>query len=168
MVSRSKALALILSALALSAGSVSAQEVGSRAPAFDLATSAKPVRLADLKGQVVYLDFWASWCAPCKQSFPFMSEMQAKYGARGFTVIGVNVDQKREDADKFLASTPAKFTVGYDTSGKVAEVYQPKGMPTSYLIGADGKVRAVHIGFKDSDRGKIEGEIQSALTAARK
>jgi thiol-disulfide isomerase/thioredoxin len=167
MVSRSKALALILSALALSAGSVSAQEVGSRAPAFDLATSAKPVRLADLKGQVVYLDFWASWCAPCKQSFPFMSEMQAKYGARGFTVIGVNVDQKREDADKFLASTPAKFTVGYDTSGKVAEVYQPKGMPTSYLIGADGKVRAVHVGFKDSQREQIEREIQSAL-AARK
>jgi len=167
MVSRSKALALILSALALSAGSVSAQEVGSRAPGFDLATSAKPVRLADLKGQVVYLDFWASWCAPCKQSFPFMSEMQAKYGARGFTVIGVNVDQKREDADKFLASTPAKFTVGYDTSGKVAEVYQPKGMPTSYLIGADGKVRAVHVGFKDSQREQIEREIQSAL-AARK
>ena len=167
MVSRSKALALILSALALSPGSVSAQEVGSRAPAFDLATSAKPVRLGDLKGQVVYLDFWASWCAPCKQSFPFMSEMQAKYGARGFTVIGVNVDQKREDADKFLASTPAKFTVGYDTSGKVAEVYQPKGMPTSYLIGADGKVRAVHVGFKDSQREQIEREIQSAL-AARK
>ena len=167
MVSRSKALALILSALALSAGSVSAQQVGSRAPAFDLATSAKPVRLADLKGQVVYLDFWASWCAPCKQSFPFMSEMQAKYGARGFTVIGVNVDQKREDADKFLASTPAKFTVGYDTTGKVAEVYQPKGMPTSYLIGADGKVRAVHVGFKDSQREEIEREIQSAL-AARK
>jgi cytochrome c biogenesis protein CcmG/thiol:disulfide interchange protein DsbE len=168
MVSCSKALALILSALALSAGSVSAQEVGSRAPAFDLATSAKPVRLADLKGQVVYLDFWASWCAPCKQSFPFMSEMQAKYGARGFTVIGVNVDQKREDADKFLAATPAKFTVGYDTAGKVAEIYQPKGMPTSYLIGADGKVRAVHVGFKDSQREELEREIQSALTAARK
>ena len=168
MVSCGKALALILSALAISAGGVSAQEVGSRAPAFDLATAAKPVRLADLKGQVVYLDFWASWCAPCKQSFPFMSEMQAKYGPRGFTVIGVNVDQKREDADKFLTSTPAKFTVGYDSAGKVAEVYQPKGMPTSYLIGADGKVRAVHVGFKDSDRERIEAEIQSALTSARK
>ena len=155
-------------ALALSAGAATAQEVGSRAPAFDLPTTAKPVRLADLKGQVVYIDFWASWCAPCKQSFPFMSDMQAKYGPRGFKVIGVNVDQKREDADKFLASTPAGFTIGYDTSGKVAEVYQPKGMPTSYLIGADGKVRAVHIGFKDADRQKIEAEIQSALTAARK
>lgn len=168
MVSCSKALALILSALALSAGSVSAQEVGSRAPAFDLVGTPKPVRLADMKGQVVYVDFWASWCAPCKQSFPWMNEMQAKYGARGFNVVGINVDQKREDADKFLAGTPAKFAVAYDTTGKVAELYQPKGMPTSFLIGADGKVRAVHVGFKDSQREELEREIQSALTAARK
>ena len=97
-----------------------------------------------------------------------MNEMQAKYGARGFTVVGINVDQKREDADKFLAGTPAKFAVAYDTTGKVAEVYRPKGMPTSFLIGADGKVRAVHVGFKDSQREELEREIQSALTAARK
>jgi thiol-disulfide isomerase/thioredoxin len=168
MVSRSKAIALILSALALTAGSVSAQEVGSRAPTFDLAGTPKAVRLAEMKGQVVYVDFWASWCAPCKQSFPWMNEMQAKYGSRGFTVVGVNVDQKREDADKFLAGTPAKFAVAYDTTGKVAEVYQPKGMPTSFLIGADGKVRAVHVGFKDSNREELEREIQSALAAARK
>ncbi|HVG05142.1 MAG TPA: TlpA disulfide reductase family protein [Burkholderiaceae bacterium] len=167
MVSRSKAIALILSALALSAGA-SAQEVGSRAPGFDLVGTPKQVRLADMKGQVVYVDFWASWCAPCKQSFPWMNEMQAKYGPRGFNVVGINVDQKREDAEKFLAGTPAKFAVAYDTNGKVAEVYQPKGMPTSFLIGADGKVRAVHIGFKDSNRDELEREIQSALTAARK
>ncbi len=168
MVSRSRLIALALSACALSVSSATAQEVGSRAPAFDLASSPKPVRLADLKGQVVYVDFWASWCAPCKLSFPFMNEMQAKYGPRGFTVVGVNVDQKREDADKFLVSTPAKFLVGYDTTGKVAETYQPKGMPTSFLIGADGKVRAVHVGFKDGNREAIEREIQAALTAARK
>lgn len=168
MVSRSFAVGLTALALALSAGSTVAQEVGSRAPTFDLVGTPKQVRLADMKGQVVYVDFWASWCAPCKQSFPWMNEMQAKYAARGFTVIGVNVDQKREDADKFLVNTPAKFAVAYDTTGKVAEVYQPKGMPTSFLIGADGKVRAVHIGFKDSNRDELEREIQSALTAARK
>ena len=155
-------------ALALTAGTAIAQEVGSRAPAFDVAGSPKSIRLADLKGQIVYVDFWASWCAPCKQSFPWMNEMQAKYGSRGFHVVGINVDQKREDADKFLASTPAKFTIGYDTTGKVAEAYQPKGMPTSFLIGADGKVRAVHVGFKDSQREDLEREIQSALTAARR
>lgn len=168
MISRSLAVGFIFSALALSVGSASAQDVGSRAPAFDLVGSPKQVRLADMKGQVVYVDFWASWCAPCKQSFPWMNEMQAKYGPRGFTVVGINVDQKREDADKFLVGTPAKFSVAYDTTGKVAEVYQPKGMPTSFLIGADGKVRAIHVGFKDSQREELEREIQSALTAARK
>ncbi|MBA2547584.1 MAG: TlpA family protein disulfide reductase [Burkholderiaceae bacterium] len=168
MIGRNVLVALFASALAVSMTSVAAHEVGSKAPAFDLPTATKPVRLADLKGQVVYIDFWASWCAPCKQSFPFMSEMQAKYGPRGFTVIGVNVDQKREDADKFLATTPAKFTIGFDTTSKVAEAYQPKGMPTSFLIGADGKVRAMHVGFKDSNREEIEREIQAALSAARK
>ncbi len=168
MVSRSLAIGLIVSALALSVSSASAQGVGSRAPSFDVPGTVKPVRFADFKGRVVYLDFWASWCAPCKQSFPFMNEMQAKYGPRGFSVIGVTVDQKREDADKFLVSTPANFLVAYDTTGKVAEAYQPKGMPTSFLIGADGKVRAVHVGFKDSNREALEREIEAALAAARK
>jgi cytochrome c biogenesis protein CcmG, thiol:disulfide interchange protein DsbE len=168
MVSRNLAIGLIVSALALSVGSATAQEVGSRAPSFDLPGMVKPVRFADFKGRVVYVDFWASWCGPCKQSFPWMNDMQAKYGARGFSVVGINVDQKREDADKFLVSTPANFLVGYDTTGKVAEAYQPKGMPTSFLIGADGKVRAVHVGFKDSNREALEREIESALAAVRK
>lgn len=168
MVSRSFAIGLIVSALTVSISSATAQEVGSRAPSFDLPGTVKPVRFADFKGRVVYVDFWASWCAPCKQSFPWMNEMQAKYGPRGFSVVGINVDQKREDADKFLISTPANFLVAYDTTGKVAETYQPKGMPTSFLIGADGKVRAVHIGFKDSNREELEREIQAALAAVRK
>lgn len=149
------------------AGSVSAQEVGKPAPAFDLpAAGAKNVRLADLKGRVVLVDFWASWCAPCKQSFPWMNEMQAKYGPKGLTIVGINVDKKREDADKFLVGTPAQFTVAFDTTGKVAEAFQPKGMPTSFLIGADGVVRAIHVGFRESDREKLEAELAAAVTAA--
>lgn len=152
-------------AIAFSA-SVSAQEVGKTAPAFDLPGAPKAVRLADLKGRVVYVDFWASWCAPCKQSFPWMNDMQAKYGPRGLSIVGVTVDKKREDADKFLATTPAKFLIGFDTTGKVADVYKPAGMPTSFLIGADGKVRAVHVGFRDKDKADLEREIEAALTAA--
>lgn len=145
-----------------------AQDVGKPAPAFDLPGTPQKVRLADLKGRVVYVDFWASWCGPCKQSFPWMNEMQAKYGARGLSVIGINLDQKREDADKFLAATPAKFGILFDPTGKVAEKYQPKGMPTSFLIGADGVVRAMHVGFRESDREELEREISGALAAARK
>jgi cytochrome c biogenesis protein CcmG/thiol:disulfide interchange protein DsbE len=152
---------------ALFVGAVSAQEVGKPAPVFDLpGNAAQSVRLADMKGRVVYVDFWASWCAPCKQSFPWMNDMQAKYGPKGLTIVGINVDKKREDAEKFLAGTPAKFSVAYDTAGKVATAYQPKGMPTSYLIDANGVVRAVHVGFRDSDRDKLEAELVAALAAA--
>jgi thiol-disulfide isomerase/thioredoxin len=168
MVSRSLAIGLIFSALALPVSSATAQEVGSKAPAFEVAGAFKQLRLADFKGRVVYVDFWASWCAPCKLSFPFMNEMQAKYGPRGFSVVAVTLDRKREDADKFLVATPAQFLIGYDPDSKIAEMYKPQGMPTSFLIGADGKVRSVHVGFRDSDRDQIERDIQAALTAARK
>jgi thiol-disulfide isomerase/thioredoxin len=157
---------IVIAVSAMLAGNVFAQEVGKSAPSFDVPGAPANVRLADLKGKVVYVDFWASWCSPCKQSFPWMNDMQAKYGARGLQIVGITVDRKREDAEKFLASTPAKFMVGFDTTGKVAEAYKPKGMPTSYLIGADGVVRAMHVGFKDSDRAELEREIEAALTAA--
>ena len=161
-----KSLAAVCAALTM--GLASAQDVGKAAPAFDLPSSgAQNVRLADLKGRVIYVDFWASWCAPCKQSFPWMNDMQAKYGAKGLTIIGVNVDKKRDDAAKFLEGTPAKFTVAYDSTGKVAEAYQPKGMPTSFLIGPDGVVRAVHVGFRDSDREELEKQIAGALSGRR-
>jgi len=159
---------IVIALSAMLATNAFAQDVGQAAPAFDVSGASANVRLAEMKGKVVYVDFWASWCAPCKQSFPWMNEMQAKYGARGLQIVGVTVDRKREDADKFLAATPARFTVAYDTTGKVAEAYKPKGMPTSYLIGADGVVRAVHVGFKDSDRAELEQQIQAALTAARR
>ena len=160
---------LVAVALATAASQVFAQDIGQRAPAFDVpAANGKPLRLADMKGRVVYVDFWASWCAPCKQSFPWMNEMQAKYASRGLQVVGLNVDKKKEDADKFLAGTPAKFAIGYDSTGKVADVYKPQGMPTSFLIGADGVVRAVHIGFRDGDRAALEREIEAALSAARR
>jgi thiol-disulfide isomerase/thioredoxin len=159
---------IVIAVSAMLAGNVFAQEVGKSAPSFDVPGAPANVRLADLKGKVVYVDFWASWCSPCKQSFPWMNDMQAKYGARGLQIVGITVDRKREDAEKFLASTPAKFMVGFDTTGKVAEAYKPKGMPTSYLIGADGVVRAMHVGFKDSDRAELEREIEAALTAAKR
>jgi thiol-disulfide isomerase/thioredoxin len=159
---------IIAIALAMAASHAFAQNVGQPAPSFEVPGSSGPVRLADMKGKVVYVDFWASWCAPCKQSFPWMNDMQAKYGRSGLQVVGVTVDKKREDAEKFLSSTPAKFLIAYDTTGKVAETYKPQGMPTSFLIGADGVVRAVHVGFRDGDKAALEREIQAALAAARR
>lgn len=165
MFARSLFIALTLTLLS---ASVAAQEVNKRAPLFEVEGAVKPIRLADYKGRVVYVDFWACWCAPCKKSFPWLNEMQEKYGPLGFSVIGISLDVKREDVDKFLAATPAKFVIGFDPQAKIAEVYKPQGMPASYLIGADGVVRAVHTGFKDSDRASREREIQAALAAARR
>lgn len=140
-----------------------AVEVAQAAPEFDLAGRLAAVKLSDYKGKTVYLDFWASWCGPCKQSFPWMNDMQARYGAKGLRVVGINVDQKTDDAKAFLKDTPANFDVAFDASGKTPKSYAIKGMPTSVLIGPDGKVLSVHSGFKDEQRDELEKQIKQAL-----
>jgi len=147
-------------------GVASAVGVGEAAPPFALATAAgETVALDKLKGRVVYVDFWASWCGPCRRSFPWMSEMQQKYGAAGFTVVGVNVDKRRPDAEKFLQQTPATFTIVYDPAGKTPEAYGVKGMPSSYLVDASGKVVAVESGFRDEQKAEFEARIKTLLPA---
>jgi thiol-disulfide isomerase/thioredoxin len=161
-----KLIAVMLAA-ALGASSASALEKGAPAPQFDLQGLDGAVKLAKLQGKVVYVDFWASWCGPCRQSFPWMNEMQAKYGARGLQVVGVNVDANNADARQFLASTPARFTIGFDPQGATPRSYGIKGMPSSVLIGPDGKVLLEHSGFRDADRAELESKIQSALGAVK-
>jgi cytochrome c biogenesis protein CcmG, thiol:disulfide interchange protein DsbE len=137
---------------------------GEPAPAFALPTSGgETVALDRLRGRVVYVDFWASWCGPCRRSFPWMNEMQSKYGARGFTVVGVNVDKRRADAERFLRETPAAFTVVYDEAGKTPAAFAVKGMPSSYLVDADGKVVAVESGFRDEQTAPLEEKIRALL-----
>jgi peroxiredoxin len=149
----------------LAATGAVATEVGTPAPAFSLpARDGGQASLADLRGRVVYLDFWASWCAPCRRSFPWMSEMQARHGERGLRVIAVNLDAERKDAEAFLAAHPPGFTVLLDPSAATAARYDVKGMPTSYLIGRDGVVRRVHRGFRDDHKAPLEQAIVEALT----
>jgi thiol-disulfide isomerase/thioredoxin len=158
----------VLAATALSAGlslSLGAQatDIGKPAPEFQLPSGDKTIRLADYKGKVVYVDFWASWCGPCRQSFPWMNEMQSKYGAQGFTVLAINVDQKRADAQKFLADTSAKFTIAYDDKGVTPKAFAVKTMPTSMLIGTDGVVKLIHRGFRADETEALEQQIRTAL-----
>ena len=140
-----------------------AVEVGQVAPDFDLPGVKGAVKLSDYKGKVVYVDFWASWCGPCKQSFPWMNDMQSRYSGKGLNLVAVNVDQKPEDAKTFLNDNAAKFTVAYDQGGKTPKAYAIKGMPTSVLIGTDGKVLMVHSGFKEDQRDELEKQIKQAL-----
>lgn len=155
-----RALALMLAVLA---SPLLAAEPGTPAPAFSLEGPAGPVSLAALRGKYVYLDFWASWCAPCKRSFPWMTDLQKRYGEAGLQVVAINVDTARADADRFLAQTPAGFAIAWDPAGSVARQYKIKGMPSSVLIDPKGQVLHVHSGYNDDTARKIEQEIKMAL-----
>ena len=158
--------ALVLSMAMLPAAH--ALDVGAALPDVALPTQSGSVDLAKLKGKVVYVDFWASWCGPCKQSFPWMNEMHAKYAARGLDIVAINVDAKMADAERFLVATPVKFTIAFDAKGQTPKQFDVKAMPTSYLVNSDGKVVLVHAGFRDADRALLEAAINTALTQGKK
>ena len=134
-----------------------------QAPEINLPGNNGNVQLEKLRGKVVYLDFWASWCLPCKKSFPWMNKMQQHYADQGFEIVAINLDKERKLADEFLAEVDVNFTIAYDESGQSASQYKLKGMPSSYLIGRDGKVYASHIGFKDKDKEQLEQAIKNLL-----
>lgn len=142
-----------------------ALEQGKQAPDFELRNLGQSsVKLSNYKGKVVYLDFWASWCGPCKKTFPWMNEMQKKYGKDGFEIVAINLDKKKDDADKFLAGTPAEFTVLLDPAGGTAKTFELQGMPSSFIIDRSGSVHLAHRGFKDGQAEELESEIKKALT----
>jgi len=115
------------------------------------------------KGKVIYLDFWASWCGPCRKSFPWMNSIQASYKQQGFTIISINLDANKTLADKFLIETPATFPVIYDAKGILAKHYKIKGMPSSILIGRDGMIKSRHAGFFNNKVAKYQQEIELLL-----
>jgi cytochrome c biogenesis protein CcmG, thiol:disulfide interchange protein DsbE len=158
-------LAAAMCAWLIASPSAWALDAGATAPDLNLPGVKDAVTLSALKGKVVYVDFWASWCGPCKQSFPFMNELQAKYRAQGLEIVAINLDAKRADADQFLTQTPAQFTVAFDAKSDSAKRFEVKGMPYSYVIGRDGKVVAAHKGFNADDRKELEARIASALNA---
>jgi thiol-disulfide isomerase/thioredoxin len=127
------------------------------------AWSAPLADLGELKGKVVLVDFWASWCVPCRHSFPWMNEMQKKYGAQGLQIIGVNLDDDKKAADKFLRETPASFTLKFDPAGTLARKFDVQTMPSSYLLDASGNVIAKHFGFKLTEADAYEAQIKTAL-----
>jgi cytochrome c biogenesis protein CcmG, thiol:disulfide interchange protein DsbE len=114
-------------------------------------------------GKVVLVDFWASWCSPCLQSFPWMNDLQQKHGGEGFVIVAVNLDQDRTLADAFLGKTPARFRVEYDPAGDIARQYGVQAMPTSVLIDRNGKIRMRHAGFKEKNRAEREQQIVQLL-----
>ena len=121
------------------------------------------LNLDQYAGKVVVVDFWASWCVPCRRSFPWMNEMHDKYAEAGLVIIAVNVDRERENADAFLAKYPARFQVLYDPTAALAKEYDVQVMPTSFVIGRAGEIIEQHAGFKVKKQDDYEAVILAAL-----
>lgn len=130
------------------------------APVFTLPGKDQPIDLSQYRGKVVYLDFWASWCDPCRRSFPWMNQLQSRYPKDSFEIIAVNVDTSRQDAEAFLDAVPADFTVAFDEKGKTAKSYQLKAMPSSFLIDKDGKLVHRSLGYRSEEKKTIEAKIR--------
>lgn len=122
--------------------------------------------LAENKGNVIYLDFWASWCVPCRRSFPWMNEINSKYGKKNFKVISINLDSDRKDANRFLKELPANFQVIYDPEATIAEQLALKGMPSSFIFNRTGKLVSTHVGFTADKMAKYEQEIITLLAGS--
>ena len=160
-----KPLLLGFAAVLFVASSASALVRGDTPPTIDMADqTGKTVDLTSLKGKVVVIDFWASWCGPCRQEMPVLEELHKKYGAQELAIIGINIDSNSKKINKFLKGTAVTFRIVHDRKLAVASKYEPATMPSSHLVGTDGKIRHVHEGFRKKDAGELEERIKALLT----
>ena len=153
--------------LALSSSLV-AKEISGKSHDFTLKSNkGKNIRLSDLRGQVVMLNFWASWCGPCRQEMPLLDQMYQRYQPAGFTLLGINVEADPKEADTLLKEIPVTFPVLYDTTSKVSETYKVDAMPSSVLIDCDGNMSYLHRGYKPGDEKEYQKRIKGLLKACR-
>jgi cytochrome c biogenesis protein CcmG/thiol:disulfide interchange protein DsbE len=134
-------------------------------PAASAASADELLNIDAFRGQVVYVDFWASWSAPCRRSFPWMSRMQGELGPDGFIVIAVNVDHVHADAERFLQDHIPRFGIVFDPDGLLAGKFGVKGIPTSFLIDRRGQIQWKHEGFQLRDREVLARQIRSLVLA---
>ena len=157
-------IAVLATALLATAWPAAATDGAVPAPQFSLASRAGgEVSLADLKGPVVMINFWASWCGPCRQEFPALDQIYAKYKPMGFTLVAINVESEKSDAEKFLSATPASFPILFDPDNTVSGKYGVSAMPTTVLVDRQGRVRWQHRAYKPGDEAKYIEQIRAAL-----
>lgn len=135
--------------LSLTTFNLQASEIDKAAPNFTLkSNSGKNIRLSELKGQVVLINFWASWCGPCRQEMPKLQELHNKYQKLGFTVLGINVEKDASKANQIVAKGGISFPILYDSENTVSKLYNVSAMPSTVIVGRDGKQRYIHLGYK--------------------
>lgn len=148
----------------LAAPFVSAAPTSGVAPDFSLPSNqGAPISLSSLKGQVVMVNFWASWCGPCREEFPLMEDIYKRYKPVGFTILAVNIDTKQKHAEKMLGEVPVTFPVVFDTKNKISEQYELESMPSTFMVDRKGKIRFMHRGYKPGFEQKYEEEIRALL-----
>ena len=169
---------LACAALLLVAHAAFALEAGERAPDLTLPAMVEgradnqpqdpaPVTLASFKGRVTYVDFWASWCVPCRESMPFLDGLYKRHRDAGFAVLGVNKDMSAADAQRFLKRVNVSFPLAADAKDAAARAFDVKAMPSGYLIDRKGVVRSVHRGFTAETGAALERDIESLLKEPR-
>lgn len=140
---------IILATVLMSSWSLASKPLEGPAHDFTLKSKAgSNVRLSELRGNVVLVNFWASWCGPCRQEMPLLDDIHQKYSPLGFTVLGVNVDKDPSQADKILNDIPVTFPVLYDPEGEVSKLYDVNAMPTTVIVDRNGNMRFLHLGYK--------------------
>jgi len=156
-------------ALATSAGitmeALAADPIGQPAPAFSLPLrgGSAPLGLDQLRGQVVMVNFWASWCEPCRKEFPLLDQIYRKYKPAGFTLIGINVEPDAKDAEGFIAKTPVSFPIVFDKDSAVSKLYHVSGMPTTVLVDRKGVLRWVHRSYVPGDENEYLNQVRAVL-----
>jgi peroxiredoxin len=155
---------LVCSLLAASSSVALAADIapGDPGPAFSLASQAGPkIDLSSLKGQVVLINFWASWCGPCRQEMPVLEQINKRYKALGVTLLGVNVEPDSSNAAGWLKATPVSFPILFDTDSKVSKLYDVAGMPNTVILDRKGTVRFVHRGYKPGEENEYMDQIRT-------
>ncbi|MDI9245744.1 TlpA disulfide reductase family protein [Marinobacter sp. CHS3-4] len=143
---------------------IHAKEMNEPAPDFTLKSrQGENLRLEDFRGQVVMLNFWASWCGPCRQEMPLMDDIYEQYKDLGFTVLAVNVDENREEAHRFLDKVPVSYPILYDPESQVSEQYNVQAMPTTVMIDRNGNARFLHHGYKPGYEDEYEKQIRQLV-----
>jgi len=134
------------------------------APQFTLAArGGKTVNLAQYKGQVVMINFWATWCGPCRQEMPLLESIYKKYNKMGFTMLGVNVEPDSKPAEDWLKATPVSFPILFDTKSEVSKMYEVSGMPSTVIVDRKGNVRVIHHGYKPGDENEYQDNIRKLV-----
>jgi len=154
----------ILLAALLLAGTVAAKEVSGPAPDFTLKSrGGENLKLSEFRGEVVMINFWASWCGPCRKEMPLLDQLYRRYHPMGFTILGVNVEEDSGDALRLLKEIPVTFPILFDRDNKVSEAYELVAMPSTVMVDRDGNMRFVHLGYLPGYEREYEAQIKALI-----